>query len=39
MQIVDIIKPKLVGFKIIDAPVCDALYNKLVELMKPLQII
>jgi hypothetical protein len=36
MQIVDIIRPKLVGFKMIDAPICDALYNKLVELMKLL---
>jgi hypothetical protein len=27
MQIVDIIRPKLVGFKMIDAPICGALYN------------
>jgi hypothetical protein len=35
MQIVDIIKPRVVGFKIIDAPVCEALYNRLIKLIPP----
>jgi hypothetical protein len=35
MQIVDIIKPRVVDFKIIDASVCEALYNRLIKLILP----